>query len=201
MSKKGNSFFTSLEGNIRAASHAALVKSVVADPHQTIGQILDSLAEQEEAKYLLEAFKDMSIGQILEGAVSLARAMEPDGRVAINDDPPAPDRPAPVKASTPKKNGASKKAAPPRAAKDKSNGASSMDLSTPDMLKAYEASIIKTLKSGNHVDEDSGISSSDLRKVVGGATDQARNVLDALISNGRVNYYGKARGTKYYLFA
>ncbi|MCH7601501.1 MAG: hypothetical protein IIB54_01930 [Planctomycetes bacterium] len=200
MSKKGNSFFTSLEGNIRAASHAALVKSVVADPHQTIGQILDSLAEQEEAKYLLEAFKDMSIGQILEGAVNLARTMEPDSDAIITDDPPAPTRPSPVKASTPK-NGVSKKVAPPRATNGKSNGASSMDLSSPDRLKAYEASIIKTLKGGNHVDEDSGISSSDLRKVVGGATDQARNMLDALISNGRVNYYGKARGTKYYLFA
>ena len=85
MSKKGNSFFTSLEGNIRAASHAALVKSVVADPHQTIGQILDSLAEQEEAKYLLEAFKDMSIGQILEGAVNLARTMEPDSDAIIKE--------------------------------------------------------------------------------------------------------------------
>lgn len=200
MSKKGNSFFTSLEGNIRAASHAALVKSVVADPNQTIGQILDSLAEQEEAKYLLEAFKDMSIGQILEGAVALARSME-SGPVLVTSGPSEAPRPTPVKASTPKKNGVSKKTAPPRPTNGKSNGASSMDLSSPDLLKAYEASIIKTLKSGNHVDEDSGISSANLRKLVGGATDQARSVLDALIENGRVNYYGKARGTKYYLFA
>lgn len=201
MSKKNpNSFFSSLEENIRASSHAALVKSVVADPDQTIGQILASLGEQEEAKYLLDAFKEMSIGEIVQGAVELQLAMarlEDEGQ-------PAPAPVATPIASTPKRNGTTKKAAPPRPVK--TNGVSkdkpeAMDLSNPDKVKAYENSIIKALKSGKHVDEESGISNSHLRKVVGGTTDQARGVLDALIDSGRVSFYGKARGMKYYIFA
>ena len=190
---KDNKLFAALEVNMKASSNAALIKTIVANPEHTIGYVLDSLGGQEEAKYLLEAFKDIQIGEIIQGAVEYAQSMEVPRA--------APQRviPTPVSAPPQKKNGASKKAAPPRAAP--SNGkAEAVDLSTPDKLKSYESSILKALRDGKHVDEESGISSSNLRKIVGGDTDQARDVLNALIESDRAGFYGKARGTKYYRF-
>ena len=92
-----------------------------------------------------------------------------------------------------------KKAPPRKTVKPKSTG--DIDLSHPDSRKAYESSILKTLKAGKHVDEESGITSQELRKVVGGESPQAREILDELIQSGRVAYYGRARGMRYYLFA
>jgi len=203
--KPTNSFFKSLEGNIKAASHDALVKSVVADANQTIGQIIDSLTEQEEAVFLLDAFKEMSIGEIVQGAVDLAQSRQRAAMGAPASAPQAtvevsrPDAPASTPAPTPKKDGPTKKSAPKRvtAASGKDED---LDLSTPDKLKAYELAILKALKSGKHVDDESGISSTHLRAIVGGSTPQARGVLDALIAEERVAFYGKARGTKYYIF-
>jgi len=198
---KNNPFFGALEKNIRAATNDALIKSVVGDPHQTIGQILQSLGEQEEAKYLLEAFHELQIGEIVQGAVAMAQAAHAQA-VAPTPAASSPRDDAP-KASAPKngtpKNGTKKKS-PPRTAKGESKP-ETIDLSSPDKLKAYEASIVKALKAGNHVDEKSGISSQNLRKIVGGDTEQARSTLNSLIESGRLSFYGKARGTKYYLFA
>ena len=190
---KENKLFAALEVNMKASSNAALIKTIVANPEHTIGYILDSLGGQEEAKYLLEAFRDIQIGEIIQGAIDFAQSMETPLA--------APPRviPAPVSAPPQKKNGASKKAAPPRAAP--SNGKpAAIDLSTPDKLKAYESAILKALRDGKHVDEESGISNAHLRKVVGGDTDQCRDVLNALIEASRAGFYGKARGTKYFRF-
>jgi len=193
-------FYEGLEDNIRAASHAALIKSVVCDATQTIGNIITALEGEQDAKYLLEAFKDLTIGQIVHAALEEMQSLG-DAEVAARA--PAPEKqeeeeePAPPK----KVRGPSpqKKAPPRKTVKPKSDD--SIDVSHPDSRKAYESSILKTLKAGKHVDEESGITSQELRKVVGGESVQAREILDELIQNGRVAYYGRARGMRYYLFA
>lgn len=191
---KDNKLFKALEVNIRAASNSALIKTVVANPEQTIGYILDSLAEQEESAYLLEAFKDIQVGEIVQGAIDFAMTMETAPPEVVQRVTPAP-----VSAPPQKKNGVSKKAAPPRVAPS-NDKPSAIDLSSPDKLKAYESAILKALRDGKHVDEESGISNAHLRKIVGGDTDQCRDVLNALIKSERASFYGKARGTKYYRF-
>lgn len=194
-------FYEGLEDNIRAASHAALIKSVVCDATQTIGNIITALEGEQDAKYLLEAFKDLTIGQIVHAALEEMQSLG-DAEVAAHA--PAPEKPEekeepappPKKVRGPSTN---KKAPPRKTVKSKSTG--DIDLSHPDSRKAYESSILKTLKAGKHVDEESGITSQELRKVVGGESPQARELLDELIQNGRVAYYGRARGMRYYLFA
>lgn len=184
-------FFQGLEENIRAASNAALIKSVVCDPDQTIGDVLEALEAEDDAKYLLEAFRELTIGQIVEAAIQEITEIgqqELDKEKEVKAAPP----PKKVKNTGPKKS-------PPR--KNGKSKASALDLSTPEARKAYESAILKTLKGGKHVDEESGITSQELRGVVGGEAPQAREFLDSLIETGRVAYYGKARGMRYYLFA
>jgi len=195
-------FYEGLEDNIRAASHAALIKSVVCDAKQTIGNIITALEGEDDARYLLEAFKDLTIGQIVHAALENIQSL---GEAEVAAHPRAqqeeleeePQEPAPPKKV---KGPSSNKKAPPRKTV-KSKSAGDIDLSHPDSRKAYESSILKTLKAGKHVDEESGITSQELRKVVGGESPQAREILDELIQNGRVAYYGRARGMRYYLFA
>ena len=194
-------FYQGLEDNIRAASQAALIKSVVCDATQTIGNIITALEGEEDAKYLLEAFKDLTVGQIVHAALEEMQSLG-EIEVAANTHPPAQEQGEEEEAAPPKKvrvPNANKKSPPRKAAKPKSNG--DIDLSHPDSRKAYESSILKALKAGKHVDEESGVTSQSLRKVVGGEALQAREILDELIQNGRVAYYGKARGMRYYLFA
>ena len=186
-------FFEGLEENIRAASEEALLKSVVADPDQSLGKIMAALEGEDEAKYLLVAFKELTVGQIVQAAmVNIEAAMEAEQKAAA----PAPTPPQGrngVKA--PKK--APPKVAPPKAGKESSSG---LNLSTPEAQKAYENAILKALKAGKHVDEHSAITSQNLRKIVGGDASQARKVLDQLIASDRAGFCGKARGTKYYSF-
>jgi len=195
---KQNKLFAALEVNMKASSNAALIKTIVANPEHTIGYIFDSLGEQDEARYLLEAFKDIQIGEIVQGAIEFAQAMQ------AAHEAPEPEAPAPVAeapAATPR-NAPTRKAAPirPRLSAAPKTESKALDLSTPDKLKAYEAAILQALRDGKHVDEDSGISNAHLRKIVGGNTDQCRGVLNVLIESQRAGFYGQARGTKYYRF-
>ena len=208
-------FFEGLEENIREASNAALIKSVVCDPDQTVGEILGALESEEDAKYLLEAFKELTIGQIVNAALHEIQALgqqaineaegaeediEEDIEEDVEEEDEAEDEAEDEVEAQPAKPRGKKKSPPPRAG---SNGSSdeAIDLSSPDQRKAYESLIIKTLKSGKHVDEDSGVTSKELREVVGGDASQAREILNELIEAGRVAFYGKARGMRYYLFA
>lgn len=185
-------FFQGLEENIRAASNAALIKSVVCDPDQTIGDVLEALEAESDAVYLLEAFRNLTIGQIVHAALEEIQNL---GQQEIDkmEQPAAPPKKVKVKAADRKKS-------PPRK-NGKTKGTEGIDLSTPEARKAYEASILKTLKGGKHVDEQSGITSQELRAAVGGEAAQSRVILDELIEAGRVAFYGKARGMRYYLFA
>ena len=194
-------FYEGLEDNIRAASHAALIKSVVCDATQTIGNIITALEGEQDAKYLLEAFKALTIGQIVHAALEEMQSLgdaEVAARAPAQEKQEEQAEPAPPKKVRVPNN----KKAPPRKTTVKVKPtAGDIDLSHPDNRKAYESSILKTLKAGKHVDEESGITSQELRKVVGGESPQAREILDELIQNGRVAYYGRARGMRYYLFA
>ena len=197
-------FYEGLENNIRAASHDALIKSVVCDATQTIGNIITALEGEQDAKYLLEAFKELTIGQVVHAALHEMQAL---GEVEAAGPPPARERDQPQaqgeeEVAPPKKVRAKNtKKPPPRKSVKAAKAPGDIDLSHPDSRKAYEASILKTLKAGKHVDEDSGITSQELRVVVGGESAQSREILDELIANDRVAYYGKARGMRYYLFA
>lgn len=188
-------FYEGLEDNIRAASEAALIKSVVCDSTQTIGNIITALEGEQDAKYLLEAFKSLTIGQIVHAALQEMQAL---GEAEIAEHQPEAHQ---VESEPPKKVRSSSGKKPPKRKNGKSKNISTIDISGPDARKAYEASILKTLKAGKHVDEESGITSQELRKVVGGESSQAREILNELIEGGRVAFYGKARGMRYYLFA
>ena len=197
-------FFERLEQGIRSASESALIKSVVADPDETIGGIISALENQKDGKLLIPAFKDLTIGQIVHAAMENIQAtMDAEeaqgGAGAFEPEEPELEPEPEVKAKAPARPKAPKKT---RAAK-KTNGTSDekIDLSTPEKLKAYENSILKALKRGSHVDSKTGISNQELRQIVGGTAKQARKILDELIANGRCKYYGKARGTRYYLYA
>jgi len=193
-------FFEGLEQNIRAASNAALIKSVVCDSEQTIGDIITALEAEPDATYLLEAFRELTVGQIVNAALVEIHGLgkeELEREEEEEDEEEEEVEPPPKKVKT-KPASTTKKAPPRKGTKSKPDW---LDLSTPEARKAYEASIIKTLKGGKHVDEESGITSQELRGTVGGEAAQAREFLDKLIEDGRVAFYGKARGMRYYLFA
>jgi len=194
-------FFEGLESNIRDASHSALITTVVGDPNQTIGDILTALEGEADARYLLEAFRELTIGQIVQAAMeNIEAAMRAAGEMPAADEAPATAT-AKTTAAAPKTNGIKeKKKSPPKAKKAASKSADAVSITTPDARKSYEDAIIKALKSGKHVDKKTGISSSDLRQVVGGEAPQAREILNELIDAKRVSYYGKARGTRYYIY-
>jgi hypothetical protein len=194
-------FFEGLEHNIREASEDALIKTVVSNPDQTIGDILNALEREKDAKYMLEAFKELSIGQIVHAAMkNIEAAMHAEAAAEVRAPASAPaSAPEPAKKNGTPKKPAKKKAAPPKVAEE--GDAPSVNLTTPEGRKAYEAAILKALKAGKHVDKKTGISSQNLRKIVGGEAPQAREILNELIDNGRVSFTGKARGTRYYLYS
>jgi hypothetical protein len=194
-------FFEGLEKNIRAASEEALLKSVVADPDQTVGQIMAALEGEDEAKYLLEAFKELTVGQVVHAAM---KNIEATMQAESEDEAPEPE-PEPVAVEAKSRNGVKPKKPskkPPKKASKatKKDGDKALDLATPEAQKAYENAILKALRDGKHVDEDSGISNQNLRKIVGGTADQVRSTLNTLITTDRAGYYGQARGTKYYRY-
>jgi hypothetical protein len=195
-------FFEGLTDNIRAASESALIKSVVGDPDQTIGEILTALDNEKDAKYLLEAFREITIGQIVQAAMENIEAMmnAATENSAPVEDEPEPEVPKPAARSTAKAKSGKAKKAPKKVTASDAPDLPEVTITTPDGRKAYESAILKALKNGPHVDKKSGISSQNLRKIVGGAAPQAREILNELIAAGRVKYTGVARGTKYYLF-
>jgi hypothetical protein len=82
-------------------------------------------------------------------------------------------------------------------AKDADNG--KLDLTDADAQKSYQTAIVKFLRAGKHVDEETAINSKGIRDVIGGSPDQARAHLNLLIEAKSVAYCGRARGTKYFL--
>jgi len=95
-----------------------------------------------------------------------------------------------------KAKGKDKKKAPPKAAAVESEA---LDLSDAKMQKAYRKSIMDYLKANNCLDFDSGAPAQKIREVVSGSPKQLRDELAGLISDEKITYDGKARGTKYFL--
>lgn len=200
------SFFQKAAGNIQADTNRALLRTIVADPDQTIGSIMDSLeheAPQGDASYLIQAFREVTIGAIVQSGMDAIAAYQDavrDGRVEVSKatlPDAAPAATPPATTETKAKVASGKKKSPKRPKKDDN----SIDLSTPELLKKYEKSILDALKAGGHTGKADAISSSHLRKVVGGSADQARDMLNKLIEGGRLKFTGKARGTRYWRVA
>jgi len=207
------SFLENLTENIRSSTRAALVKSVLSDPNQTIKEIIEALEKEDQAKFMHEEFMNLTIGEILKAAMqglAVGRAMQEmaaresegenlDVAPTTVDDESADEEVASAAAETPKKEkkAKEKKKAPPRNAA----ATDALDLTTPEARKQYESAILKAFRSLKATGEDQAVSSTDIREMVGGTSAQFRGIVNEMIGNGRVSYKGKARGTRYWLEA
>lgn len=60
-----------LSVNIKQATVAALVATVIEDDSRTIGEILDSLEKDQDADFLVQTFKELTIRKLLDAALQL----------------------------------------------------------------------------------------------------------------------------------
>jgi hypothetical protein len=82
-------------------------------------------------------------------------------------------------------------------AKGKSDG--HLNLVDPNDQKAYQSEIVKYLRKSKCIDFESGKSSTQIRKVVGGDPKQFRDNIDPLVKSDRVGKGGEARGVRYFV--
>jgi hypothetical protein len=206
-----SSFLENLTENIRTSSRTALVQSVLADPNQTIKEIIEALEKEDQAKFMHEEFMNLTIGEIVGAAMqglAVGRAMQEmaereaaDGGTGTGptlvEEAPAAKVEANAEAPKKQKKSKEKKKAPPRSAA----ASDALDLTTPEARKQYEGAILKAFRSLKATGPDEAVSSSAMREVVGGTSAQFRGIVNEMIENGRVSYSGKARGTRYWLEA
>jgi hypothetical protein len=206
-----SSFLENLTENIRTSSRTALVQSVLADPNQTIGEIMEALEKEDQAKFMHQEFMGLTIGEIVSAAMqglAAAQAMQERAARAAEDDGNTETGPTLVveeitkveaKTEAPKKQKKSKekKKAPPRTAEE----SDALDLTTPEARKQYEGAILKAFRSLKATGKEDAVSSTAMREIVGGTSAQFRGIVNEMIENGRVSYSGKARGTRYWLEA
>ena len=81
-----------------------------------------------------------------------------------------------------------------RVATKRAPATSEVDTRSAAGRKAFEASVYRAV-----ADAPGKISASQIRDQLGGTALQIRAALNRLIEDGRVNYEGKARGTRYSL--
>jgi outer membrane biosynthesis protein TonB len=214
-------FTASLGDNIHSATHGALLLTIVSEPNRSLGDIIEALGDESELHYLMDAFKRITIGDIVESAANVLARAEAEAAARHQmaeamavDRVSDPDEPEPVKAK-PKKTRSKKKAPTkpkPKAkakakkgdgAKAKNNGkggkSTAIDLSNPDAVKTYDAQIVRFLRGSGANDEDSACPAAAIRDAVGGSPDQLRKRLNVLIEAKNLTFTGRARGTKYFL--
>lgn len=87
--------------------------------------------------------------------------------------------------------------------KDKDKGSKGengrLSLVDPNDQKAYQSAIVKLLRKNKCVDLETGMSSTEIRKVLGGDPKQFRDNIDACVVAERVHKDGQARGVRYFI--
>lgn len=163
-----------------------------------LSEIMKQMQADED---LLDAFmslspKDLGMG---DAAPAPVRAEAP---VTAPDTTPKATEEAPKRrkakaeaddSAKPKKKRSTKKKAPPRK-QDDDTPELAFNLRTEEGRDQYDAEVAKALrKLGEEV------AAGEIRKEVGGSPAQVRAALDRLIDQGRVEYKGNTRSTRYWL--
>ncbi len=65
-------FSQQLTQNVKQATVAALIATVIEDDSRTIGDILDSLEADQDAEFLTQTFRDLTVAKLLEAAQQLS---------------------------------------------------------------------------------------------------------------------------------
>jgi len=200
-------FQNELDKNQAAFAKKALIKTLSIEPDLTVGDILEGLDENEERLGMSEIFSTLTIREIVSACGAYMKPgftpppsevleeEEPSAGLAFSDDDDVEAEDDFSDFSLEEENDEEELSLDD----DEEIVEEELDLSTSEGKEAYKALILKTLKQKNCVSEETSMSSSEIRDVVGGEPDQARKALNELIDGGLVTFFGKARGTKYYL--
>jgi hypothetical protein len=212
-------FLKALRDNQVAQAREALMQTVCERADDTIGSIFDALENDEAGDYImLEVFKGMTVEELVRAAAPMilgqpsvppASASADDAEDAddedddldddnefdddgsLEDDEPEPPKTSRKRTSKKKTKSTSRKKAPPKKS-TKSSGGSGGGVSTE-----YQKKILTCLKEGKARNEESAISGSSIRTIIGGTDVEFRANMSALFEKGKVVKFGKARGTKY----
>lgn len=169
----------------------------------TFAQILKELENDEE---LLDAMMGMSPNELSQGlsAVGLerpvddrpkARGAKKSPRKATALDTEADDQPEEASVDHADKAPKKKRSTRKKSARPEVDAPElGFNLRTEEGRDQYDAVVAKALRSIG-----AKVSASELRSVVGGSPAQVRASLDRLIDQGRVEYEGKTRSTRYML--
>lgn len=163
------------------------------------------IKEMESDEDLLDALmslspRDMGLSAS-ESAPNPATLSEVTGEVPAGPEAKVPDRAAAPKSKKKRKKESepeapkqrkTKKKAPPKAEDDAPDLA--LNLRTEEGRDQYDAQVAKALR---QLGEE--VASGEIRKIVGGSPAQVRASLDRLIEQGRVEYRGETRATRYWL--
>lgn len=191
--QKISPFLKSLREKQIAQARETLIQTVIERSSDTIGSIFDSLENDPDGEYImLDFFKSMTIEDLVVAAApkilgSEAYSEEDEGdedEDELEDTDEYSDDGAEVEEEEEKPKKKRKKA-------PKKTGKSDADDSE------YKSQIISCLRDGKAKDEDSAMSGADIRAQVGGDSGEFRSAIADLIELGKVEKFGKARGTKY----
>jgi hypothetical protein len=83
--------------------------------------------------------------------------------------------------------------------KGKDDGDGHLSLVDPNDQKAYQSAIVKLLRRGKCVDINTGMSSTEIRKELGGNPKQFRDNVDVCVIAERCHKAGEARGVRYFI--
>ena len=214
-------FQEQLSQNVKQATLAALIATVIEDEDRSIGEILESLEKDDDAGFMVNAFKELTIAKLVEATISLngmklaaieAAAGEYDeeeGDEEYEEDPEGEEEEGDgleegdltdadlADLEDPEEEAEEEGAARAPRKRSKANGKdSSLPLHKPDVKDQYQAKIVKFLRQNK---DDKGTPAQTIRKSIGGDADQLRENLNELIEAGRLSFTGQARGTRYHL--
>jgi len=197
-------FQNELDKNQAAFAKQALIKTLSIEPDLTVGDILEGLDENEERLGMSEIFSTLTIREIVSACgAHMKPGFTPPPSEVVSAEPAASlaysnDDDVEVEGDF-SDFSLDEESDEEELSLDDDIVEEELDLSTSEGKEAYKALILKTLKQKNCISEETAVSSSEIRDVVGGESDQARKALNDLIDGGLVTFFGKARGTKYYL--
>jgi len=86
-----------------------------------------------------------------------------------------------------------------KGSKGSSDGEERLSLVDPNDQKAYQSAIVKLLRKSKCESFESGMSSTEIRKELGGSPKQFRDNIDACVIAERVHKDGQARGVRYFI--
>ncbi len=219
-------FQEQLSQNVKQATVAALIATVIEDEERTIGDILESLEKDEDAAFLVQTFKELTISKLVEASISLSgmkdaaieaagapgeeeeyeeeeyeeeegEEEEGDGDELEEGDLTDEDLHGLEDGEEEGEEEEGETTTKAPRKRPRANGKDdALPLHDPDAKDQYQAKIVKFLRQNK---DEKGTPARTIRKSVGGDADQMRENLNELIESGRLSFTGQARGTRYHL--